>query len=61
MSNIAIIGSGFSGLSAAAVLSKQGHAVTVYEKKELKVTRIISSCVALVVVVLYLDLPKTLK
>ena len=34
MSNIAIIGSGFSGLSAAAVLSKQGHAVTVYEKND---------------------------
>ena len=34
MSKIAIIGSGFSGLSAAAVLSKQGHAVTVYEKNQ---------------------------
>ncbi|MBM55216.1 MAG: hypothetical protein CMB32_01510 [Euryarchaeota archaeon] len=34
MSKIAIIGSGFSGLSAAAVLSKQGHIVTVYEKND---------------------------
>ncbi len=34
MSNIAIIGSGFSGLSAAAVLSQKGHSVTVYEKNE---------------------------
>ena len=33
MSDIAIIGSGFSGLSAAAVLSQKGHNVTVYEKK----------------------------
>lgn len=32
MSEIAIIGSGFSGLSAAAVLSHKGHNVTVYEK-----------------------------
>ena len=32
MSDIAIIGSGFSGLSAAAVLSQKGHSVTVYEK-----------------------------
>ena len=32
MSDIAIIGSGFSGLSAAAVLSQKGHNVTVYEK-----------------------------
>ena len=32
MSEIAVIGSGFSGLSVAAVLSKQGHTVTVYEK-----------------------------
>ena len=32
MSDIAIIGSGFSGLSTAAVLSQEGHNVTVYEK-----------------------------
>jgi phytoene desaturase len=32
MSDIAIIGSGFSGLSAAAILSQKGHKVTVYEK-----------------------------
>ena len=34
MSKIAIIGSGFSGLSAAAVLSNKGHTVTVYEKNQ---------------------------
>jgi phytoene desaturase len=32
MSKIAIIGSGFSGLSAAAHLSKEGHDVHIYEK-----------------------------
>lgn len=32
MSNISIIGAGFSGLSAAAYLSAEGHNVTVYEK-----------------------------
>jgi phytoene desaturase len=31
---IAIIGAGFSGLSAACYLAKQGYAVTVYEKNE---------------------------
>ncbi len=31
---IAIIGSGFGGLSAACYLAKAGHAVTVYEKNE---------------------------
>lgn len=31
--NIAIIGGGFTGLCAAYVLSKHGHAVTVYEKE----------------------------
>ena len=35
MSKIAIIGSGFSGLSAAAYLAKQGHDVHVYEKNAL--------------------------
>jgi phytoene desaturase len=35
MSKIAIIGSGFSGLSAAAYLSADGHEVHVYEKNEL--------------------------
>jgi phytoene desaturase len=34
VSTIAIIGSGFSGLSAAAYLSAQGHNVHVYEKNE---------------------------
>ena len=32
--NIAIIGSGFSSLSAACYLAKKGHKVTVYEKNE---------------------------
>jgi len=32
MATIAVIGSGFSGLSAAAYLAKQGHTVNVYEK-----------------------------
>src|SRR5690554_1962035 len=32
MARIAIIGSGFSGLSAACYLSKEGHKVHVYEK-----------------------------
>src|SRR6185312_515825 len=34
MSKIAIIGSGFSGLSAAAYLSAAGNEVHVYEKNE---------------------------
>ncbi len=34
MSKIAIIGSGFSGLSAAAYLSKAGHKVHVFEKND---------------------------
>ncbi len=34
MSKIAVIGSGFSGLSAAAYLSKAGHEVHVFEKNE---------------------------
>lgn len=33
-SSIAIIGSGFAGLSAASILAKAGHDVTVYEKNE---------------------------
>ena len=32
--NIAIIGSGFSSLSAACYLAKNGHKVTVFEKNE---------------------------
>lgn len=32
--NIAVIGSGFAGLSAACCLAKYGHKVTVYEKNE---------------------------
>jgi phytoene desaturase len=32
MARIAIIGSGFSGLSSAAYLSARGHEVHVYEK-----------------------------
>jgi len=32
--NIIVIGSGFAGLSAAALLAKQGHQVTVLEKNE---------------------------
>ena len=35
MSNIAVIGSGFSGLSAASCLSQAGHRVTVLEKNSL--------------------------
>lgn len=35
MSKIAVIGSGFSGLSAAAYLSAAGHEVRVYEKNEI--------------------------
>ena len=34
MPKLAVIGSGFSGLSAAAYLAKQGHAVAVFEKNE---------------------------
>ena len=34
MSKIAVIGSGFAGLSCAAVLAQQGHSVTVYEKNK---------------------------
>ena len=33
-SNIAIIGSGFAGLAAAAVLANKGHNVTIYEKND---------------------------
>ncbi|HEY0057136.1 MAG TPA: phytoene desaturase family protein [Pedobacter sp.] len=33
-SNIAIIGSGFAGLAAAAVLADKGHQVTIYEKND---------------------------
>ncbi|MGB4776038.1 MAG: phytoene desaturase family protein [Daejeonella sp.] len=32
--NIAVIGSGFAGLSAAALLAKQGFKVTIYEKND---------------------------
>ncbi len=32
--SIAIIGSGFSSLSAACYLAKQGHNVTIYEKND---------------------------
>lgn len=32
--NVAIIGSGPSGLAAAAQLNKVGHAVIIYEKKD---------------------------
>lgn len=32
--NIAVIGAGFGGLSAAAVLAKAGHNVTIYEKTD---------------------------
>ena len=34
MQNISIIGSGFSGLSAACFMAKQGHDVTVFEKND---------------------------
>ena len=34
MSKISVIGSGFSGLSAAAFLAKEGHSVSVFEKNE---------------------------
>lgn len=33
-SKIAVIGSGFSGLASAALLAKQGHEVTIYEKND---------------------------
>jgi phytoene desaturase len=33
MTKISIIGAGFSGLSTACYLAKEGHEVTVYEKK----------------------------
>lgn len=32
--NIAVIGSGFSGLAAASVLAKEGNSVTIFEKNE---------------------------
>lgn len=32
MGNVAVIGSGFSGLAAACFLAREGHAVTVFEK-----------------------------
>ena len=34
MKNIVIIGAGYGGLSAAALLAKEGHSVTVVEKNE---------------------------
>ena len=34
MRNIAIIGSGFSGLSCAASLAQKGHQVTIFEKNK---------------------------
>ena len=34
MSKIAVIGSGFAGLSAAAYLSADGHVVHVFEKND---------------------------
>jgi phytoene desaturase len=39
MSKIAVIGSGFSGLSAAAYLSADGHEVHVFEKNETAVSK----------------------
>ncbi len=34
MGKISVIGSGFSGLSTAAFLAKEGHDVTVFEKNK---------------------------
>ena len=34
MKNIVIIGAGYGGLTAAALLAKEGHKVTVIEKNE---------------------------
>ena len=34
MRNIAVIGSGFSGLSCAASLAQKGHQVTIFEKNK---------------------------
>jgi len=34
MKNIVVIGSGLAGMSAAAVLAKEGHKVTVLEKND---------------------------
>ncbi len=34
MSSISVIGSGFSGLAASALLAAKGNSVTVYEKND---------------------------
>ena len=34
MKNIVIIGAGYGGLTAAALLAKEGHSITVIEKNE---------------------------